>query len=48
MALIEPFMVKTQIGLGADEAVEVTAKTGESLLIKDVIILNSDDEYVFA
>jgi len=46
MALIEPFMVKTQIGLGADEAVEVTAKTGESLLIKDVIILNSDDEYV--
>ena len=38
MAVIEPYMVKTALGVGADTAVELTAKTGESLLIKDVII----------
>ena len=46
MALIESFMIKSGIGLGADTAVEVTADTGESLLIKDVIVKDSDDEYV--
>ena len=46
MAVIEPYMVKTALGVGADTAVELTAKTGESLLIKDVIINGSDDEYV--
>ena len=46
MALIEPFMVKTALGKSVDEAVELTAKSGESLLIKDVIIDGSDDEYV--
>ena len=46
MALIEPFMVKTALGKSADEAVELTAKSGESLLVKDVIISGSDDEYV--
>ncbi len=45
MALIEPFMVKTSLGTAADTAVELTAKTGESLLVKDVIIDGSDDEY---
>ena len=45
MALIEPFMVKTSLGTGADTAVELTAKTGESLLVKDVIISGSDDDY---
>jgi len=45
MALIEPYMVKTVFGLEADKAVELTAKTGESLLIKDVMIYESDDEY---
>jgi len=45
MALIEPFMVKTSLGTGADTAVELTAKTGESLLIKDVIVRGSDDKY---
>jgi len=45
MALIEPFMVKTSLGTGADTAVELTAKTGESLLVKDVIINGSNDEY---
>ncbi|UYL65034.1 MAG: hypothetical protein OBKJMPBA_00002 [Methanophagales virus PBV304] len=46
MALLEPFMVKTSLGTGADTAVELTAKTGESLLVKDVIINGSNDEYV--
>jgi len=46
MALIEPFMVKTSLGTEPDKAVELTAKSGESLLIKDVIIYDSDDEYV--
>ncbi|UYL65031.1 MAG: hypothetical protein QIT45_gp18 [Methanophagales virus PBV266] len=46
MAVIEPYMVKTALGVGADTAVELTAKTGESLLIKDVIISGSNDEYV--
>ena len=45
MALIEPFMVKTSLGTGADTAVELTAKTGESLLIKDVLVRGSDDKY---
>ena len=46
MALIEPFMVKTSLGTGANTAVELEAKTGESLLVKDVIINGCDDEYV--
>ena len=46
MALIEPFMVKSSFGVGADTAVELEAKTGESLLIKDVIINGADDVYV--
>jgi len=46
MALVEPFMVKTGLGLGADEVLEVEAKTGESLLVKDVVISGSDDDYI--
>ena len=46
MALLEPFMVKSQFGLGANQSVELEARTGESLLIKDVIIDGSDDKYV--
>jgi len=46
MALIEPYMVKTSFNVGEDEAVELTAKSGESLLVKDVIIYDSTDEYV--
>jgi len=46
MALIEPFMVKVSLGTGEDKAVELEAKTGESLLVKDVIIGGSTDEYV--
>jgi len=46
MALIESFMVKSEFGLDADESVELEAKTGESLLVKDVIIHGSNDEYV--
>jgi len=46
MALVEPFMVKSEYEVGADTAVELEAKTGESLLVKDVIIFNTDDEYI--
>jgi len=46
MALIEPFMVKTGLNLTADEVLEVEAKTGESLLIKDVIIYRPNTDYV--
>ena len=45
MALVEPFMVKTALGVSADTAVELEAKTGESLLVKDVIVNGSDDKY---
>ena len=38
MALIEPFMVKTAYDLGAGEAVELKAKSTESLLIKDIVV----------
>jgi len=46
MALIEPFMVKSEFGLTANECVELEAKTGESLLVKDVIVMRCDDEYI--
>jgi len=46
MALIEPFMVKSETDVDAGESVELEAKSGESLLVKDVIIYNSNDEYV--
>jgi len=46
MALIEPFMIKSVIDVGADTAVELSADTGESLLVKDVVVKSSDDEYV--
>jgi len=45
MALVEPFMVKTALGVGTDTAVELSADTGESLMIKDVIIQNTTDVY---
>jgi len=46
MALVEPFMIKTSLETGADEVVELTARSGESLLVKDVIVFGSDDKYV--
>jgi len=46
MALIEPYMVKTEFNVGADEAVELAPKSGESILVKDVMIYDSNDEYV--
>ena len=46
MALVEPFMVKTALGKGADASVELQADTGEAFMIKDVIVQGSDDTYV--
>ena len=45
MALVEPFMIKTSLGVGPDTAVELEARSGESLLVKDVIVSDSDDDY---
>jgi len=46
MALIESYMLKTGMGLSADEVLELEAKSGESLLVKDVIVYGTDDSYV--
>ncbi len=46
MALVEPFMIKTSLGTGADTAVELSADTGESFMVKDIIIDGSDDTFV--
>ncbi len=43
---MEPFMVKSAFGLSADTAVELSADTGESFMIKDVIIYGATDDYV--
>jgi len=46
MALIEPYMIKSGLDLDADEVLELEAKSGESLLVKDVVVHGSDDSYV--
>ena len=46
MALIEPFMVKSSFGVGADSVVELSADTGEAFMIKDVIVDGSNDNYI--
>jgi len=46
MALKEPFMVKSELNITDDIAVELEARTGESLLVKDVIIYGASDEYI--
>ena len=46
MALVESYMIKSKIGLGADESLELEAKSGESLLVKDVIVSGTNDSYV--
>jgi len=45
MALKESFMVKSEYDLSANESVELEARTGESLLVKDVIVFGADDDY---
>jgi len=46
MALIEPYMIKTGLDLGTDKVLELEAKSGESLLVKDVLIHGTDDSYI--
>jgi len=45
MALQEPFMVKSSFGLSAGETVTLEARTGESLLVKDIVLFNETDDY---
>ena len=46
MALKESVMVKSDLDLGIGDVLELKAKTGESLLVKDVIIRGASDDYV--
>ena len=46
MALIEPFMVKSEYNLGAGESFTLSAETGESLLVKDILIAKDSSDYV--
>ena len=45
MALIEPFMVKSEIEMSTDESFTLRADTGESLLVKDIKIAESNAKY---
>jgi len=45
MALQEPFMVKSSFGLGNNQTITLEAKTGESLLVKDIVVFDSTDDY---
>jgi len=46
MALLEPFMIKSEFNLGAGESFTLSADTGESLLVKDIQIWSDTCEYV--
>jgi len=45
MALVEPFMVKSEYNLGAGESFTLKADTGESFLVKDIRIYGDDCDY---
>jgi len=45
MALIEPFMVKSEIEMSTDESFTLRADTGESLLVKDIKLVGSNAKY---
>jgi len=45
MALQETYMVKSDLSLEADGTFTLEAKAGESLLVKDVLILGENDSY---
>lgn len=46
MGIKNTYMIKTGIGLEADAVLELKADTGESLLVKDVMINGSDDAFI--
>jgi len=45
MAVVESFMVKSEYGLTAGKSFTLEAGTGESLLVKDIFIVNGDSDY---
>jgi len=45
MALVEPFMVKSEIGLSVGDSVTLRADTGESFLVKDIRIVQDNSKY---
>jgi len=45
MALRETYMVKSDLSLSANETLTLEARTGESLLVKDVLVLGETDTY---
>jgi len=46
MALIEPFMVKSELEKSAGESFVLKADTGESLLVKDIFLMRENCNYV--
>jgi len=46
MALVEPFMVKSELGLEAGESFTLKADTGESLLVKDILTIGNTCDYI--
>jgi len=45
MALVEPFMVKSEYDLGNGESLTLSADTGESFLVKDILVKYDTDDY---
>jgi len=46
MALIEPFMIKSELDLTEGQSFTLRADTGESFLVKDIKIIGSESSYV--
>jgi len=45
MALVEPFMIKSEYGVSSGNSVTLKAETGESFLVKDIRILGGTNDY---
>jgi len=45
MALVEPFMVKSEFNLSAGQSFTLKAETGESLLVKDIKVAGGANDY---
>ena len=45
MPVVEPFMIKSELDLGAGESFTLKADTGESLLVKDIRVIRETCDY---
>lgn len=46
MAVVEPFMVRSELDLGTGESFTLKAETGESLLVKDIRVIRGSCSYI--